>query len=60
MLILKVSPDSRTMQDYQEWLDNLAAGDERAKKYLMQKGTQQPGSPYTSNFPNFANQFEGV
>jgi len=60
MLILKISPDSQTMVDYQEWLDNISAGDKRASKYLMQKGVQQPGSSYTQNFPNFANQFEGV
>lgn len=60
MLILKISPDSQTMVDYQEWLDNISAGDKRASKYLMQKGVQQPGSPYTQNFPNFENQFEGV
>jgi hypothetical protein len=60
MLILKIAPDSRTMGDYQQWLDNISAGDKRASKYLMQKQVQQPGSEYTQNFPNFANQFEGV
>jgi len=60
MLILKISPDSKTMADYNEWLDNISAGDTRATKYLQEKGVHQPGSPYISNFPNFANQFEGV
>merc|ERR1712050_71997 len=55
LLILKISPDSGTMRDYQEWLDNIAAGDNRASKYLMEKQVIQPGSGYTNNFPNFAN-----
>jgi len=60
MLILKTSPDSKAMVDYQEWLDNIAAGDNRATKYLKEKGVSQPGSTYTPNFPNFDNQFTGV
>jgi len=60
LLILKISPDSRTMSEYQQWLDNIAAGDNRASKFLMKKQVIQPGSKYTNNFPNFANQFEGV
>ena len=68
LLIIKVCPDCRVMEDYLAWLDNIAAGDTRAAEYLMMKtggspvaGGSWPGLTTSGqNFPNFYNQFEGV
>ena len=68
LLIIKVCPDCRVMEDYLTWLDNIAAGDTRAAEYLMMKtggspvaGGSWPGLTTSGqNFPNFYNQFEGV
>ena len=68
LVIIKLCPDCRVMEDYLSWLDNIAAGDTRAAEYLMKKtggnmvlGGGWPGPGTSSqNFPNFYNQFEGV
>ena len=69
LLIIKLCPDCKVMEDYLAWLDNIAAGDTRAAEYLMEKtggntmvgglGNAWPG-PSSQDFPNFYNQFEGV
>lgn len=68
LVILKLCPDCRVMEDYLSWLDNIAAGDTRAAEYLMKKtggtaivGASWPGLAASSQeFPNFYNQFEGA
>ena len=70
LVILKLCPDCRVMEDYLSWLDNISAGDTRAASYLMTKvgpvlptgwPSQEAGySPTSQGFPNFYNQFEGV
>ena len=69
LLIIKVCPGCRVMEDYLAWLDNISVGDTRAAAYLMKKvGTDevggwpgQGGYGWSSQaFPNFNNQFEGV
>merc|ERR1712020_487736 len=37
LLIIKVCPECKVMEDYLTWLDNIAAGDTRAAEYLMKK-----------------------
>ena len=68
LLIIKVCPDCKVMEDYLTWLDNIAAGDTRAAEYLMKKtggttvvGGGWPGMGTSSqDFPNFYNQFGKV
>lgn len=68
LVIIKLCPDCKVMEDYLAWLDNMAAGDTRAAEYLMEKtggntmlGGAWPGPrPTSQDFPNFYNQFDGV
>ena len=68
LVIIKLCPDCRVMEDYLSWLDNIAAGDTRAAEYLMKKigGSTGVGGGWpvmgtsSQDFPNFYNQFEGV
>ena len=72
LVIIKLCPDCKVMEDYLSWLDNISTGDTRAASYLMSKAGpalvtgwpgQQAGAGYSQpnqGFPNFYNQFEGV
>ena len=67
LIILKLCPDCKVMEDYLNWLDNVSAGDTGAASYLMNKAgpglvAGWPGqyTPSSQDFPNFHNQFEGV
>ena len=60
LIILKLCPDCKVMEDYLNWLDNVSAGDTGAASYLMNKAGPGQYTPSSQDFPNFHNQFEGV
>ena len=67
LLIAKVCPDCSVMDDYLNWLDNIATGDKSAASYIMKKTDSLGGwgkwtwtGQKKYDFPNFNNQFEGV